>query len=165
MAGMAACEDGVFLPPASQWQHLFGSYADLVAHVEQWPVTDRTPEAVATMLATSRALFTHMWFVYEFGIVAVAWSLLAIEAMLRHRLDATDLSDRRRLAGLLTDAKKAELLSAEWAGRLEAARKLRNEFAHGRMTGLLTPGMVSQMVQAAHDLAAWLFPDATGERL
>lgn len=48
----------------------------------EWPLRPQCRPA-SSLLETSRALFTHSCFVYEFMAVSVAWSLVAVEAALR----------------------------------------------------------------------------------
>src|SRR5437764_14175582 len=42
-------------------------------------LTEPIPEGIATLLATSRSLFVHSWFDYEFMAVAVMVALQAVE--------------------------------------------------------------------------------------
>lgn len=69
----------VELPPDDRWQYLVETHDDLVAVAAGWRVDVCVPEPVAAMLGTSRALFAHRYFVYEFLVVAVTWSLIAVE--------------------------------------------------------------------------------------
>ena len=85
---------GQWLAADPPWLHLHGSYEDLVGLAEGWPVTTSTPQPVAEMLRTVRLGFAHTWFVYELGLPAVAWSLLALEAGFRHRLGRSQRDDR-----------------------------------------------------------------------
>ena len=104
-------------------------------------------------------MFAHTWFVYELGLPAVTWSLLALEAALRHRLSRLPRDDRIPLGRLISDAVAAGLIRPESRIHLDAVRGLRNQLAHGRMHGVMTPGMLEELLRAAHEVVADLFPD------
>lgn len=151
--------DGRWLAAAPQWTLLHGTFEDLVDYAAAWPTTATTPEPVAQMLATTRRLFTHTWFVYDFGLTAVTWSLIAVEVALRHRLDQLDSDDRKGLANLLQQAETAGLLADPWTSRLNAARELRNGIVHGHINGVWFPGMLAGILSAVHEFVAYLFAD------
>jgi hypothetical protein len=71
--------------PDPRWQSMVGRSNDLQELVLQWPTSGVVPERINEMLRTTSALFGHHYFVYEFGAVAVVWSLLALEAALCDR--------------------------------------------------------------------------------
>jgi hypothetical protein len=125
---------------------------------DTWRTTDSTPDGVAELLRTSRELFIHSWWVYEFAAVAVAWSLLGIERAFRTRLRAgetvsfAELIKRAQQHGLLTDAQ---------ADRLDAGRQLRNRFAHPNGQSVFSYGMSAPMLEIAHGVVADLFPGGT----
>lgn len=48
------------------------------------PGSAAIPHPVAQLLRTTRALFVDSWLHYKFLTVAVAWSLIAVEAALRN---------------------------------------------------------------------------------
>jgi hypothetical protein len=77
---------------APQWRSIIGSRDALVEIANGWPLDERTNEEVSGHLAICRELFVHSYFVYEFGLVAVIWSTLAVEAgtagSTRRRCDA-----------------------------------------------------------------------------
>lgn len=153
--------NGRWLNAAPQWEALHGSYDDLVALADEWPTTTETPDAIAEMLATTRRLFAHTWFAYDFGLPAIAWSLISVEASLRYRLGRTDPSERSNFGALLEEAISAGFIKAEWAEPLDAARQLRNRLTHGRMHGVVTPGILDEVISASHAAVAELFqPDA-----
>lgn len=81
--------------PDERWQVMLGTRADLVGRAAWWPTHPAAKAGVGEMLKTCRALFEHSYFVYEFGPVAIVWSMLAVEAALRDRLDeaATQLDE------------------------------------------------------------------------
>jgi hypothetical protein len=69
--------------PDERWQVMLGDRAALVRTAAGWRNDESVPNAVAAMLRVTRELFVHSYFVYEFSVVAVTWSLLALEAALR----------------------------------------------------------------------------------
>jgi hypothetical protein len=123
--------------------------------VARWPVTAATPEGVAGLLKTSRDLYVQSYFVYEFLVVSVLWSLHAVEAALRTHFESTTpfekLIDRARTSGLLT---------ADEIQRLHAGRKLRNELTHAASQGAWTFGMSEGAVHASHEIVARIFDDS-----
>ena len=69
-------------------------------------------------------------FHYELLVVAGMWSLLAVEAALRVRLDGREGAQRTgrepRFVDLVRRARREGLVTDEWAERLDAAREMRN---------------------------------------
>ena len=93
-------------------------------------------------------------------------SLLAVEAALRERYDATRTPLQRLLARARTDG----LIDEEWAERLDAGRRLRNSLAHSRVQAAWTPGMAAGVIRVNHEAVARLFlephrhrPDPLGQ--
>lgn len=91
------------IEPDERWQLMLGNHADLVAHAAGWPTHPEVNAQIAEMLKTCRALFAHSYFVYEFGPVAVVWSVLAVEAALRDRL-GEEATQKDGLKGLIGKA-------------------------------------------------------------
>jgi hypothetical protein len=149
------------MPAAPQWKSMAGTYDDLVVAAGRWPTTAATPAPVAAMLAMTRDSFAHMYFVYELGPMTITWSLITVEAALRHRLDALDAADKRGLAALANEAHQLGYLSDRAMSALEGGRQLRNRFAHGRIHGVFAPGGVAQALEATHGIVAEVFPDPT----
>jgi hypothetical protein len=87
-------------------------------------------------------------------VVAGMWSLLAVEAALRVRLDSEQqlvkLIGRAQLEGLITDKS---------ATQLQAARHFRNDLAHARQQDVWTVGMAAPVLATAHEVVAVLYPD------
>lgn len=135
---------------------MLGDRAALVNAANGWRRADSVPEAVAAMLRVTRELFVHSYFVYEFGVVAVTWSLLALEAALRDCL-STAADDRDGLTKLIGKAEGRGWLTADEAERLHAGAQLRNRLAHARGQLNFTVGMTAPMLEAAHDAIADLY--------
>lgn len=136
-----------------------GSHADLVQIAAGWRTDPRVNKEVAQLLATCRSLFTHSYFVYEFGIVAVIWSLLALEAALRDGLggDATQDDGLKKLVG---KAEGRGWFTHQEAEALRAGVELRNRLVHGRTQGVLPAPAVVPMLAAAHDAVARIYERA-----
>lgn len=81
--------------------------ADLRNATSRWPLTGTTPPGVAEMLKTSRDLFCTATIHYDFFVVGVVWSLMAVEAALREHYAA---SHKARLVDLIHRAKAEDLL-------------------------------------------------------
>lgn len=137
----------VELQPDPRWQTMVGTYADLRRVASGWEVSEPVPDDIGRMLEVARELFAHSYFVYEFNLVAVVWSLLALEGALRRSLPD---AGRRTLEWLITDAREQGLLSEVEAGALDAARRLRNGFVHTDGQQAVSPGMAAELLAAAH---------------
>jgi hypothetical protein len=132
------------------------TYDVLASVTTQWPTTTATPVGIAGLLTTARAAFALAWFQYELLVVAGAWSLLAVEAALRERVDA---NDHRPFKALLAQAGRDGLFSAAQLDRLDAGRQLRNQLLHPREQQAWTLGMAAPIVEASHEVIALLYPD------
>lgn len=144
------------LEPDSRSALMAGRYEDLLEHVKTWPVPASAPDGVAALLGTSRRLFAHAWFVYEFAAVGVTVSLQAVEAALRDRLGS---GPGPALQALIERALKERLISEQDADRLDAGRKLRNRFSHPREQAAMPLAMCGEMIRYSHEVASALYPD------
>ena len=131
------------------------SVALLRSVAASWPTTSTTPTGVAEILQTSRQLFVHSFYVYEFATVAVAWSLLAVETALRTRLQA---GESARYAAMLKRAESEKILTPMMADRLDAGRQIRNGFSHPTGQSVWALGMASGALTTSHEAVGRLFP-------
>jgi hypothetical protein len=111
-----------------------------------------TPQEIALLLKTSRDLFTLSYFAYEFLTIGVLVSLQAVEASPRHRLQT-----KMALARLIQRAAELEVITSDDADRLDAGRKLRNDFSHPSGGVAWTYGMTAPLIKSSHALVAKLF--------
>jgi hypothetical protein len=121
----------------------------------EWPTTSTTPSGVAEILRTSRQLFVHGYFVYEFVTVAVAWSLLAVEAALRAQLPGSGSTFK----SMLKRAESEALLTPEMASRLDAGRQIRNGFSHPTGQDVWTLKLATGGLKTSHEAVVCLFPE------
>lgn len=129
----------------------------LVEIAAGWPSTETvTKEEVASMLRTCRDLFAHCYFVYEFGLVAVIWSVLAVEAALRDCLGEDSTQDEG-LARLIGKAQGRGWLTAQQADALRAGAEFRNRITHARSHGVLTLPLVAGSLETAHAVITQLY--------
>jgi hypothetical protein len=133
-------------------------YHELCRRARTWPTTAATPPGPAELLSTSRDLFALGYYAYSLFAVAGTWSILAIEAALKLRLDVPRMSSFR---SLVRKAELAGLLPPHgWDHeRLDAGRQLRNRTVHGESQQLWTPAMAESVVGASHEVVATLYPD------
>lgn len=89
--------------------------------------------------------------------MSASWSLLAVEAALRDRLD---VDDKPPLKTLLARATDAGLLDPASADRLDAGRRLRNGLAYARAQQAWTVGMAGPVVRTSHEVVRLLCPDS-----
>ena len=132
------------------------TYEALLTITKEWHTTESTPRGVADLLSTARATFTLAWFHYELLVVAASWSLLAVEAALRDRLDVGTAPTFKRL---LTLAIRDGLLTTEDSEHLDTGRQLRNTLAHAQSQQAWTVGMAAPVVGASHHAVRTIYPE------
>jgi hypothetical protein len=123
----------------------------------KWPTSRSTPTGIADLLDVSRKLFAHGFFVYEFISVGVHWSLLAVEAALKARLESGE-----SFHNLINRAQREALLDDDAADRLHAGRKIRNDLSHPDGQKAWNIGVAASMIQASHKVVAELFTTGSG---
>lgn len=121
----------------------------LFAVAASWPVSEHTPLEIREQLRVSRDLFTHCLLVWEFSVVGVAWSLMAVESTLRWVLAAGDSESFRKL---ITQANQDGLLTDELAEVVHVGRELRNGFSHPKNQPAWTLGMAAPALQRSHEV-------------
>lgn len=134
-------------------------YHELRRQAAEWATTSATPNGPSELLSTSRDCYAQGYYAYGLFAVGGVWSITAIEAALRMKLDA----DRKtKLSELVKTAERAGYLPERgWDdGRLDAGRQLRNKTMHGDDQQLWTPAMARGVIAASHEAVASLFPDA-----
>lgn len=134
-------------------------YHELRRQAQSWPTTGATPHGPAAMLSTCRDLYGLGYYAYALMAVGCTWSLFAVEAALRIKLSA----DRKvQFSTLVRQAEQQGLLPTPgWdTGRLDAGRELRNRVVHGNQLGVLPPVRARDIIDAAHEAVAAIFPDS-----
>lgn len=133
-------------------------YHELRRRADAWPTTKATPEGPAGLLNTSRDCYIQGYYAYSLFVVGGAWSIIAVEAALRARLQA---DEKITFAKLISKAERMGLLARPgWdSGRLDAGRMLRNSLAHSSQQTTWTPAMADSIIAACHEAVAMLFPD------
>lgn len=149
------------LDPDDRWQNfIVGTRSDLEAVASEWHQGGQVPDQVTRMLRVSRELFTHSYFVHEFAVAAVVWSLLAVEASFR---DVVGINDRAPFAALIGKAHERRLLSDNQRELLDYARQMRNTLVHSRDQKAFSVGMSASVLQTAHAAVADLYENVPGE--
>lgn len=149
------------LEPAIQWSSLTTTYNDLVALAARWETDDAIPESIADMLATSRALFVHSYFVYEFLVVALAWSFNALEAGLRDALQQRRGRGEPALHALVGRAQAKGWLTSDHADRLRSGTELRNRLVHAAGASRVSPALAEGVLAHTHADLAHVYRAAT----
>lgn len=108
-------------------------------------------------MKTSRDLFVASFYAYEFLTVRAFWSLLAVEAPLRTKLDA---AESRPFKALINEAVARGWLDEEQREVLHAGRELRNGFGHVVAQPAWSYGMAAPAIGTSHAIVAEPFPDA-----
>ncbi|MET8142129.1 DUF4145 domain-containing protein [Sphaerisporangium sp. NPDC005288] len=112
--------------------------------VKDLVIPDGAPSAAASVMTTARELIRHSYFRYEFASVAVAVSIIALEAAL------TDRYGNKKLVSLIDQAASDGLITEEQRDLLHTGRDIRNRFAHGKTThSALPPTTAVRMVQTS----------------
>ncbi len=145
------------LTPDPRWQSLVAEYGDLVRMSEAWPRAPGAPQEVARILAVSRHLFCHSWFVYDFLMVAAVQSLIAIEAALRDLLDEPPRRRGPGMRNLVERAVSRGLIPEEQAEGVLAAVDLRNSWLHVGGQKVISPAIAQQVVAESHAVIADLY--------
>jgi hypothetical protein len=121
-----------------------------------WPLREATTDGTASLLRTSRALFVHSYFVYEFLALGVLVSFQAVESALRDVLGTNATWNK-----LVLKAESEGLIDSGQAEHLHAARMLRNTFSHPSQQTVWPHGMASMAIETSHVIVAEL-TDARG---
>ncbi|MFJ4799131.1 DUF4145 domain-containing protein [Kitasatospora purpeofusca] len=144
--------------PDPRAHHFVTHYSDMHDLVADLVAPEHAPAYVVSVLETSRELIRHSYYRYEFSTVAVTYSLFALERAL-----AEHLGVKKTLQQLIERAAATGVITADLADRLDSGRQLRNKLAHGELTGsALPPKWAVNMVRAAFDTAALLYPTPAG---
>ncbi len=123
---------------------------------DDWVITAATPEGPATLLKASRDMFALGFYSYELVACSNAWSLFAVEAALKLRLEAPQKTPFGRL---IKDAKDAGLIGEHLADILDTGRDLRNRFVHEGKQPTWTLGMAGSVIGTSFKIVAELYPD------
>lgn len=145
------------VPPDPRWRLMHGAKDDLAALADGWRTHPDVPEDVAAMLTTARRLFIHGYFVYEFHVVAVAWSLFAVEAALRARLGTGSGKGTPGMGSLVGEAQAQALLTPDEAESVMAGVGIRDRLAHADGQVVHSPGMAAELLAAGHQVVADLY--------
>ena len=130
----------------------------LRARTEKWPLSPRTPDGVADLLARSRQMFVDGYYTYENFMDAVTRSLQALEAALRVRFGA---SEKEPFAQLINRARTEGLVGNDAHELLHVGRKFRNSQIHATNLPALTPAAAAGMIRTSHRLVAEIFAHST----
>jgi len=127
------------------------SFEILAGVAETWcPLAgEAVPTAIRDLLATSRSLFAHSCFDYEFMVIACLVSLQAVEAALR-QVVFPEATKRISLRTLVDRAARDGRLGSEDAERIRAAVKLRNSLAHPGGQVTYSVGMDAPAIERSH---------------
>ncbi len=150
------------MEPKPEWQQAFPEQTALQKHVDEWRVSESVPDGVAGILRVARDLLVQSYYVYEFSLVGVVWSLFALETSLRGCLYA---DESIQLASLIEQARKRGLINEEEAQTLHKVRELRNLIAHGRLgSPTYLPEDALTFLRSIHDAVSDIYDRATEAR-
>jgi hypothetical protein len=130
------------------------TYRVMLELTQTWPVTTATPDGPAALLKAARDMFALGFYSYELMASASVWSLFAMEAALRLRLEST-----APLAKLIELAAERNLIPKGSDGALDAGRQVRNRVVHGGLQPVWSVGMAGPVMRTSHAVVAELFPD------
>lgn len=135
--------------PDPRWNHMIGGRDALQKVADSWRRDLVVATGVSEMLVVARDLFVFSFFKYDFGLVAVAWSLLALEEALRDCLDV-DREKKLGLKALIGKAQGRGWFSDGEAKALHAGKKLRDRIVHTEGHKVYSPGMVAELLASSH---------------
>lgn len=153
--------------PDSRMIHFLGSidgygqplpmtYRRLRARADTYTITRATPDGPRNLLKTARDMFALGFYSYEMVAAAAAWSIFAVEAALKCRLEAGSNIAMQRLIDI---AKKRGLVSEHLTDILDTGRRIRKEFVHQGVQPTWTFGMADMVIGASFKIVAELYPD------
>ncbi|WP_328749358.1 MULTISPECIES: hypothetical protein [unclassified Streptomyces] len=139
--------------PDERSQLLMASqFADMHDVVRDLVIPPGLPQAAVSVLTTARELIRMAFYRYEFMMLGVAMSIIAIETALTARYGKGSLADHLKKAhadGTLNE-EQYDLLDT-------VGRPIRNKFAHGDLThATITPALAVGMAQTSFTLLAQL---------
>ncbi|MEU1552189.1 hypothetical protein ABZ517_05630 [Streptomyces scabiei] len=138
--------------PDQRFRHFVGDFADMHDLVRDLVIPDGLPSSTVSVLTTARELIRHSYFRYEFMMLGVAMSIIAIETALTARYGRGSLAEHLKKAhadGTL-DEEQYDLLDT-------TGRPIRNKFAHGDLThAAITPALAVAMAQTSFTILAQL---------
>ena len=104
----------------------------------------------SAILRTSRSLFTHSWFDYEFMVVATLISFQALESAFR--ILYPDVKESYPFRKLVNRARREGDLEPKFADLADNAVELRNLLSHPRGAAAFTVGMAASALEQSHRL-------------
>lgn len=135
--------------PDPRWNYTIGNRDALQRVADSWRRDPRVATEVSKMLTVARDLFVFSIFNYDFGLVAVAWSLLALEVALRDCLNV-GREEEIGLKALIGKAQGRGWFSDVEAKALHAGRQLRDRIVHSDGHKVYSPGMVEELLASSH---------------
>ena len=136
-------------------------YHELRRRAGSWPTTSATPSGPAELLKTSRDSYALGYYAYSLFAVAGTWSILAVEAALKLKLNTARNSNfKNQSEGLGSRTPASRGLEN---GRLDAGRQLRNRTLHGESQQVWTPAMAESVIAASHEAVVSLYPDTSSQ--
>jgi hypothetical protein len=158
--------------PDPRWQYFVGnvskdgvvqvmSFEHLKSMSDEW--SQLIPkglemEGPLAILRTSRSLFAHSWFDYEFMVVAALVSFQALESAF-HRL-YPDVDESYPFKKLVNRARRDGTLESRFADLANSAVELRNLLSHPRGAAAFTVGMAAPMLENTHRLVVLILETA-----
>lgn len=132
------------------------SYKRLEAHaVQNYVITDTTPEGPANLLDLARSMFALGYYRYDMVAASACWSIFAVEAALKLRLGA---GPNVSMSNLIKKAQEQGLISDYLADILHTGREIRNRFVHEGTRPVWTFGMAGNAIGASFKIVAELYP-------
>ncbi len=151
--------------PDARWVNVVGWMDDDGVHPMSFEVleglavewADFVPDELAStgasaLLRTSRSLFAHAWFDYEFMAVACLVGFQALEAAFRQLYP--EASVKASLMRLVRRAQDEELIPANMADLAITGVELRNLMSHPASQAGYSVGMAAGMLENTHRLVA-----------
>jgi len=131
------------------------TYVRMRKAADEWVITDSTPDGPACLLKAAKDMFALGFYSYELVACSCAWSITAVEAALKLRVNAPQKSSFDRLIKL---AVEQNLVSAHLADILDTGRQIRNKFIHEGKQPVWTLGMAGNAIGSSFQIVGQLYP-------
>ena len=126
-------------------ERLAQEWSDLIPST--WP-----QEGTVALLRTSRSLFAHSWYDYEFMVVAALVGFQALEAAFHFLFP--DMASEAPFRRMVDRARSDGILEPKFVDLAGRAVELRNLLSHPKGAAAFTVGMAGQMLEQTHRLTA-----------
>lgn len=161
--------------PDPRWANIVGgispagivipmSFEELERIAAEWPglLDSMTPPGISKLFETSRSLFAHAWFNYDFMAVASLVAFQAVEATLRQVVYPSE-NEGTAFGKLVARAAKEGRLTPALRDLLDTGAELRNLLSHPHDQIAFTLPVAGSMIENSHRFVTHLVATTRAE--